>query len=186
MDRRTFVRVTAGIVAAGLAGCAGGNGDGDGEGPTEPGTPDTPSATATRSPTATPTPTATAAPTPTERATTAAPTATTSPTPTPTPTPMPAAAQVVAVGPEGTLRFRPDDFTIAAGETVRWVWRGPGHNVKPASIPSGAEWTGTPGGEFDTFATDYTHTYAFTVPGRYAYFCGPHRAAGMTGKFTVE
>lgn len=178
MDRRTLLRMTGGVVIATIAGCTGGNGGGN-DGATPTATPPDESPTATPTPTASPTPAPTESPTPT-----AEPTATPSPSPTPEPTAT--AAQVVEVGPDGSFRFRPDDFTIAAGETVRWVWRSGGHNVKVESTPSGTEWGGTPGGEFDTFGQGHTYTHSFEVAGRYEYYCAPHRSSGMTGGFSVE
>ena len=94
-------------------------------------------------------------------------------------------AQVVDVGPDGSLRFEPASFEIAAGETVRWVFRSGGHNVKAESVPDGADWSGTPGGEFETLEEGATHVQTFDVAGDYEYFCGPHRTAGMVGSFTV-
>lgn len=176
MDRRTLLRWTGGIVVAGLAGCTGGETVGDGGTPSPtPTDTETPTATPSPSPTPTetPTPTATAEPTPTA-------------TPTPTPEPTPTAAQVVEVAPDGEFVFRPEDFTIATGDTVRWIWRGGGHNVKVESAPSGADWSGTPGGEFDTFSAGHAYSYTFEVAGRYEYFCAPHKGLGMAGGFTVE
>lgn len=92
----------------------------------------------------------------------------------------------VEVGPDGRFRFDPETFEIAVGETVRWVWRAQGHNVKPASVPSGAEWEGTPGDEFATFDSGYTYSYTFDTAGTYEYYCAPHRSSGMTGSFTVS
>lgn len=176
MDRRTLLRMTGGVAIATIAGCTGGDGGGNG-GATPTATPPDESPTATPTPTASPTPTTTESPTPTAEAT---------PSPTPTPEPTATAAQVVEVGPDGSFRFRPDDFTIAAGETVRWVWRSGGHNVKVESTPSGVGWDGTPGGEFDTFGQGHTYTHTFEVTGRYEYYCAPHRSSGMTGGFSVE
>ncbi len=185
MDRRTVLRRSAGIVMAGLAGCTGGtDGTGDGgggESTTEP-----------SSPSPTPSPTASPEPTPTETETppmeTAEPmeTETATPSPTPTPEPTAAAGQTVEVAPDGSFRFKPEEFTIAVGETVRWVWRAGGHNVKVESTPAGSDWGGTPGGESDTFGEGHTYSYTFDVAGQYEYYCAPHRSLGMTGQFTVE
>lgn len=95
-------------------------------------------------------------------------------------------AQTVDVGPGGELRFDPSSFTIDTGETVRWVFQSSGHNVKPDTVPSGAEWTGTPGEEFDTMDEGATYEHTFTVAGDYDYYCAPHRSAGMVASFTVE
>ena len=179
MDRRTLLRWTGGLVVAGLAGCTGGTYTGDGGTPSPTPPPETPT------PTSSPTPSPTPAPTETETpVATAEPTETASPTPTPEPTPE--AAQVVEVAPDGEFAFRPEEFTIAAGETVRWVWRAGEHNVKVESSPSDADWSGTPGGEFDTFGEGHTYSYTFEVAGRYEYFCAPHKSLGMAGGFTVE
>jgi plastocyanin len=154
--------------AVALAGCSGGDPT-----PTE---------------TATPAETATDSPTPTETATptdspTATPTETATPTDSPTPTPAPEADLTVAVGPDGALRFDPETFTVAVGETVRWEWASAGHNVSPSSQPSGAAW---PGRDDSTYAAGTTHTYTFEVAGEYEYHCDPHQSVGMVGSFTVE
>jgi plastocyanin len=105
--------------------------------------------------------------------------------PSPEPTDAPTADRVVDVGPGGELRFDPSSFEVAVGETVRWTFRSAGHNVKADTVPEGADWTGTPGGEFDTVERGATHVHTFDVAGEYAYYCGPHRSAGMVGTFTV-
>lgn len=199
LDRRRFIAL-ASVGATGLAGCTGGGGT-----PTETPT-DSPTPTETTSePTstqtggggggATATPTGTAEPTPTETATptdsptqteTATPTETPTPTDTLTASPTPTADQTVVVGPEGTFTFDPSSFTIAAGDTVRWEWDSSGHNVKPSSTPADATWSGTPGGENETYDAGYTYRYTFDVAGDYEYYCAPHRSLGMTGSFTVE
>lgn len=116
----------------------------------------------------------------------ATPTETASPTSEPTPEPTQTAAsgvaQTVDVGPSGALRFEPANFTIEAGDTVRWTFRSSGHNVKA----DGASWTGTPGEQFDTLEVGATYEHTFTVAGDYDYFCAPHQSAGMVGSFTVE
>lgn len=173
MDRRSYLRI-AGLGTLWLAGCTGG-GDGT-EPPTDSPTPSpTDSPTPTPSPAATPTPTASPSP-PTE-----------SPTPTPSPSPTPTidADMTVEVGPGGRLRFEPESFEISAGDTVLWVFRAGGHNVKPGSIPNRSDWTGTPGEQFETFNSGYRYSYTFEISGEYGYFCAPHRSSGMVGEFTV-
>ena len=167
MNRRSFLRGIAPVGTVAVAGCSGGGG----------------TDTVTDSPTATDTAT------PTEATTTDSPTATDSPTPkdsltsTDSPTPTPQAELTVSVGPDGNFRFDPEEFTIAVGETVRWVWASPGHNVSPASQPSGAEW---PGRDESTYDAGTTHSYTFEVAGTYEYHCDPHQSVGMVGSFTVE
>ena len=198
--RRSFLRTGASVTALGLAGCLGGPAD---DAPTDSATamptePEAPPATASATPTARPNPTETAEPTPTappsptptdavERTATPTaggdtPTATASPTASPT---LTGTVQAVTVAPGGSLSFSPQSFEIAPGTTVRWVWEAGGHNVKPSATPAGADWAGTPGGEFETYPGGYTYEYTFDVAGTYAYYCAPHRGAGMTGSFTV-
>jgi plastocyanin len=184
MDRRRLLRTTGIALTVGLAGCGGGDGDAT---DTEGGGEDTPTASPTpdedtETPTATATPTATPTETPTDTET---PTATPTPTGTPTATPEPV-AQVVEVGPEGSqFSFAPESFEVAAGETVRWVWRSGGHNVRVDSAPGDSDWEGTPGGSGETYSSGNTHEHTFTVPGEYDYYCNPHRGVGMTASFTV-
>lgn len=163
----------------------------------------TESPTRTATPTATPSPTPTASPTPepagtpteeyggfadyddTEDTPVPTETPTASPTATSTPTPGTEPDQDVTVGPDGRLRFAPESFDVAVGATVRWVWEAGGHNVKPSATPSGSNWAGTPGGEFETFNAGYTYEFTFDVAGTYEYYCAPHRSSGMVGSFTV-
>lgn len=113
------------------------------------------------------------------------PTPTSAGTPTATPSPAPDVAQVVEVAADVELRFAPDGFEIAAGETVRWTWVAGGHNVRADSTPADAEWQGTPGGDDTTYDEGSTYEYTFDVPGEYEYVCIPHESLGMTGSFTV-
>ena len=153
MDRRTFLRRVAPVGAVALAGCGGTD-----SAETEPQT-DTPTAS-----TATPT---------------ATPTAEETPTGTSTPDPD----MTVAVAPGGSLRFDPETFTIAAGDTVQWVWEASGHNVTPGTVPSGSDWQGKAD---DLYSSGTTYAYTFEVAGEYEYYCQPHRSSGMVGSFTVE
>jgi plastocyanin len=166
MHRRRLLQSLAVGLTTAFAGC----GESADATPAEttPG-PDTPAESSTPASTATPTET---------------PTATPEPTPEPTPTPTPA-AQTVEVGADGRLSFAPDSFTISAGDTVEWVWDSSNHNVTPESMPSDADWTGSPGSPDRLFDEGYTYRYTFEVAGEYTYYCNPHRGAGMTGSFTV-
>ncbi|WP_340097990.1 plastocyanin/azurin family copper-binding protein [Salinibaculum salinum] len=182
MNRRRLLQsLTAGLTIA-VAGCGGS----DDATPTDTGPDtDTTQLSPTPEPTDTPaTPAETQSATATETPSPETPTATPEPTPEPTPTPSPA-AQTVEIGAGGGLSFAPDSFTISAGDTVEWGWVGANHNVTPNSIPTEAEWSGTPGAPDDTFDEGYTYRYTFDVPGEYTYYCNPHRGAGMTGSFTV-
>lgn len=177
--RRWFLRALPAAVGAALAGCLdGGNDDGNGDTTTE-----TPRPTDAASPTATDTPTLGRTDTPTATpAPTDSPTGTPSGTPTAAPTPTPEADLTVVVGPDGRLVFEPETFEVAAGDTVRWEWASPGHNVSPERQPSEASW---PGDDESTYGAGYTYAYTFAVPGRYRYHCDPHQTVGMTGSFTV-
>ncbi|MBX0324063.1 halocyanin [Halomicroarcula sp. F13] len=167
-SRRRFLAALAAGVTGALAGCGG---DGGGETPQQ-------TATETTTATDTPTPSPTDTSTPTETAT-----PTDSPTATGTATPADA-AQRVLVGP-GDFVFDPETFAVPVGSTVRWEWRSSNHNVKPATTPSGSDWTGTPGDGGRTFEKGHTYTYTFETAGEYEYYCAPHRSVGMTGSFAV-
>jgi plastocyanin len=128
-----------------------------------------------------PTDTATSTPTDTQTATeTATPTASDPETGTPT-----EADRTVVVGVDGSLRFDPETFEIAVGDTVRWEWAAGGHNVRPDSVPEGSDWTGTAGDAGDTYGSGHVHTFTFETAGQYSYYCAPHRSVGMDGSFTV-
>lgn len=92
--------------------------------------------------------------------------------------------QVVEVAAEA-FRFTPGSFEIAVGDTVRWVWRDSGHNVRPDNIPDAAEWGGTAGGDSETYAEGHELQHTVEVPGEYSYYCAPHRSLGLRGSFTV-
>ncbi|ELZ29695.1 halocyanin-like protein [Halosimplex carlsbadense 2-9-1] len=188
MNRRRLLRLSGTALAAAVAGC-GGDGaetdqpDGGDATPTASPTPTDEPATDTPTPEATPT----ASPTPTDSAATPTGTPTASPTPieTPTPTATPRqAARVVAVA-DGELAFAPSAFEISTGETVVWVWHSNGHNVRPETTPSGSDFSGTAGDDGDRYDEGHELSFTFETPGEYAYYCSPHRSAGMTGSFTV-
>jgi plastocyanin len=190
MRRRHLLRTSAAALVAGIAGCSGDDGaDTPEPTPTDTATP-SPEPGDTPTPTAgdTPTPTASDTPTPTAGDTPDPATATVtgaSPTPTPTSTPTRDVTQVVEVAADSELQFAPEQFEVAAGETVRWTWVAGGHNVRAESTPDGSDWQGTPGGDDTTYDADYTYEYTFEVPGEYEYVCIPHEAFDMVGSFTV-
>jgi plastocyanin len=178
--RRRLLLTSLGIALAGCSGTEteadGGDGEDGGTGPTDTATTTETATAATGTATATATPTATG----TETAT-----ATGTATPTATETATPTAAQTVTVAADGKFRFAPESFDVAAGETVRWVWRGGGHNVVAASTPDGADWSGTPGAPDELYDSGYEYERAFDVTGTYEYYCAPHRSLDMVGSFTV-
>lgn len=77
------------------------------------------------------------------------------------------------------LRFDPDEVTIDAGTTVRWV---NGASIFHTITPDGhEEWEEV---SMNTEGDEFTHT--FNTPGDFPYYCDPHRSAGMTGTITVQ
>ncbi|SNZ03353.1 Copper binding protein, plastocyanin/azurin family [Natronoarchaeum philippinense] len=92
---------------------------------------------------------------------------------------------VVEVAPDG-FRFEPSTFEIERGDTVRWVWRASGHNVRVRSKPDESTWDGTPGSASDTYAEGNEHSHTFEATGDYEFFCAPHQTLGMEGSFTVR
>ena len=96
--------------------------------------------------------------------------------------PKTALAATVSMGlgnDEGFLVFQPEQLTINAGDTVSFEMRGLGpHNLIVAGHP---EWSHEP----LRFALGESWEQKFDVPGRYAIWCEPHRAAGMTAEINV-
>lgn len=90
-------------------------------------------------------------------------------------------SETVTVGPGSELVFDPDDLSIAPGTTVVWEWDSDTHNIVVDSTPDGADWQGHESIEDSGFT--YEHT--FDTNGDYAYFCQPHRSAGMEASLTV-
>jgi len=167
MDRRQLLVTCGTVLTAGLAGCSGDGDNGGDETTTEATATETATETDMDEDMGSPTPTATETATSASMETTAEP------------------AQTVTVAPGGSLSFDPETFEVAVGDTVKWEWDAAGHNVKASSTPDGAEWTGTPGGDLDTFDGGHTYSYTFEVAGDYEYYCAPHQSAGMEGSFTV-
>jgi plastocyanin len=89
----------------------------------------------------------------------------------------------VEVGPNGNNVFAPETVYIQPGDTVRWVWRSPGHNVAAEGGPEGAEWdvqteiVGPP--------NEFEHTFDGPT-GEYNYVCTPHASLGMEGTVVVN
>jgi len=102
----------------------------------------------------------------------------------------------VAVGPDGSLVFDPEEVTVAVGETVTWEFESAGHNVSAfpeqadaISIPDGAEPFGSEGVADDQYATvgqGETYEYTFDTAGEYTYACIPHIGTDMVGTVVVE
>ncbi|HEX2168241.1 MAG TPA: SdrD B-like domain-containing protein [Longimicrobiales bacterium] len=87
-------------------------------------------------------------------------------------------AGVVEVELSG-ISFQPSDVTISPGTTVRWIYRSGGpHTVTPDGHST---WTSA-----TLTAPDQTFEHTFTTAGTFAYYCSPHRGAGMTGVIRVQ
>merc|ERR1712032_1213549 len=100
-----------------------------------------------------------------------------------------AETKMVKMGSDsGQLVFVPDEIKICKGDTVTWVNnKGGPHNVvfDEEAIPSGVSvesisMDGQLGDEGETFSKK------FDTPGSYAYYCEPHRGAGMNANLVVE
>merc|ERR1719246_321386 len=87
----------------------------------------------------------------------------------------------------GLLAFVPAKINICKGDSVTWINnKGGPHNVvfDEDAIPEGVSQESISmedqlGDEGDTF------TKKFDTAGAYAYYCEPHRGAGMNGMLTV-
>jgi plastocyanin len=105
-------------------------------------------------------------------------------------------SNTVAVGPDGSLAFDPDEITVSVGDTVTWEFESAGHNVSaypdhgdPVSLPEGAEPFGSDGVADDQYATisqGETFEHTFETAGEYTYVCVPHIGSDMIGTVVVE
>jgi plastocyanin len=98
--------------------------------------------------------------------------------------PGPEHGTLIQVLTEGGNRFEPADVTIPVGGTVNWYWppNSSGHNVVPDNGDSPPHT-----GPLET--GPISHSFTFTVPGVYRYYCMAHGGAGgvgMSGTVTVE
>ena len=95
----------------------------------------------------------------------------------------PAAAETYEVkmgSDNGMLQFVPSTLTVKAGDTVKWVNNKMSpHNVvfDDSSLKSHKQLVFSPGESYET---------TFKEAGEYAYYCEPHRGAGMMGKIVVQ
>jgi len=100
-----------------------------------------------------------------------------------------AATKTVKMGSDnGQLVFVPDEITICKGDTVTWVNnKGGPHNVvfDEEAVPSGVD-AETISMEDQLGDEGATFSQKFDVAGSYAYFCQPHRGAGMNGNLVVQ
>jgi plastocyanin len=75
--------------------------------------------------------------------------------------------------------FSAPTITIDRGRSVRWrSSTGTFHTVTPDGHQAFAE--------RQMNASDQTFEVRFDTPGRYRYYCEPHRALGMTGEVVVQ
>jgi len=86
----------------------------------------------------------------------------------------------------GMLKFEPSALTIHKGDTVKWVNNklSP-HNVvfDPAKSPADAA---SISHKALVYSPGESFTTTFDEAGTYAYYCEPHRGAGMAATITVE
>ncbi|MFB6207109.1 MAG: plastocyanin/azurin family copper-binding protein [Haloglomus sp.] len=100
-----------------------------------------------------------------------------------------------------TSRFRPTEYAVAPGTTVRWYNTSQSSHTVTAyadGIPAEAAYFASGGHDSEAAAREawnssrggslapgdsYEHT--FEVPGTYEYFCIPHEPAGMIGVVEV-
>lgn len=134
-------------------------------------------------------------PTETDEPTPTTDTATETETPTPTATPAEEADVTIVAGPNGNLRFDPENVRVEQGDVVEWVFDSAGHNVSgrpdaspDVELPEGAEpFSSHPKGEpGDTDPAGSTFRHTFEVTGDYTYVCIPHASSGMIGHLTVR
>ncbi|MBO4246500.1 halocyanin domain-containing protein [Halomicrobium sp. IBSBa] len=90
----------------------------------------------------------------------------------------------VTVGAEangGAFGYDPAAVQISSGTTVEFEWTGNGgtHNVK-----SEGDGPLDSGGAVNTEGVEYEHT--FESSGTYLYYCTPHKSLGMKGAIVVE
>jgi plastocyanin len=106
---------------------------------------------------------------------------------------------VKMIGDQKGFRFTPARLTIESGDAVKFVLiSGAPHNVAfdAESIPAEAKErlaanmaddTGSLTGDLKTSPGDtFTVSFRNVKPGKYPYYCVPHRAVGMTGVIIVR
>lgn len=87
----------------------------------------------------------------------------------------------------GLLAFVPNKITICKGDSITWINnKGGPHNVvfDEEAIPAGVDYEAI--SQFDQMGEeDETFTMKFDTAGDYAYYCEPHRGAGMNANLIV-
>jgi plastocyanin len=103
--------------------------------------------------------------------------------------PLVANAVDVKLGSDGgQLVFVPDEVTIKAGDSVTWKGnKGMPHNVvfDEEAVPDGTALDKINHEDMINEEGEAV-TSKFDKPGTYAYYCEPHRGAGMNGTVIVK
>merc|ERR1719146_405693 len=103
--------------------------------------------------------------------------------------PMVANAVDVKLGSDGgQLVFVPDEVKISVGDSVTWSGnKGMPHNVvfDEDNVPDGADLAALNHEDMINEEGEKV-TSKFTKAGTYAYYCEPHRGAGMNGTVIVK
>jgi len=88
----------------------------------------------------------------------------------------------------GLLAFVPAKINICKGDTVKWINnKGGPHNVvfDEDAIPAGVNQESISMIDEQIGEEGESYSQKFTVDGNYAYYCEPHRGAGMNGVLVV-
>jgi trimeric autotransporter adhesin len=80
-----------------------------------------------------------------------------------------------------SFSFTQADVTIAAGDSIHWIWDGTGHSVTSGAHPP----TANTAFDSEVQAIGFTYDQTFSHPGVYHYFCKIHYGSGMVGTVTV-
>lgn len=85
----------------------------------------------------------------------------------------------IQVGPGGSFTFNPSSVSVTVGDTIRWTWASPTHDVVSTSVPGGAA-------TFNSGIqnTGFVFNYIITVAGSYSYVCNVH--PGMNGSINAS
>jgi len=101
----------------------------------------------------------------------------------------PVAQATIKLGSDsGGLVFVPDSVTVKSGETVQWQNNaGFPHNIvfDEDNVPDGVDVASLSREDYLN-APGETYELKFDKAGTYAYYCEPHRGAGMQGKIVVQ
>ena len=86
----------------------------------------------------------------------------------------------------GMLKFEPSALTIHKGDTVKWV----NNKLSPHNVVFDSTKTPVDAASIShkalVFAPGESFSTTFDQAGTYAYYCEPHRGAGMVATITVE